>query len=85
MVAEKTVFLLNDEMDDFSALAGVPNQMGVVGTDTNAIEPGKRPLSSMTPTIFLKDGKVALVIGTPGGSRILRLSFRLSVTCMTST
>ncbi|MDQ0704809.1 hypothetical protein QF043_003601 [Pseudomonas sp. W3I7] len=64
-------------MDDFSALAGVPNQMGVVGTDTNAIEPGKRPLSSMTPTIFLKDDKVALVIGTPGGSRIFTSIFQV--------
>ena len=77
VVAEKTGILLNDEMDDFSALAGVPNQMGVVGTDTNAIEPGKRPLSSMTPTIFLKDGKVALVIGTPGGSRIFTSIFQV--------
>lgn len=50
---------------------------GVVGTDTNAIEPGKRPLSSMTPTIFLKDGKVALVIGTPGGSRIFTSIFQV--------
>lgn len=77
VVASKTGILLNDEMDDFSALAGVPNQMGVVGNDTNAIEPGKRPLSSMTPTIFLKDGKVALVIGTPGGSRIFTSIFQV--------
>lgn len=77
VVASKTGILLNDEMDDFSALAGVPNQMGVVGNDTNAIEPGKRPLSSMSPTIFLKDGKVALVIGTPGGPRIFTSIFQV--------
>ncbi|WP_283190673.1 gamma-glutamyltransferase [Pseudomonas sp. PMCC200344] len=77
VVANKTGILLNDEMDDFSALAGVPNQLGVVGNDTNAIEPGKRPLSSMSPTIFLKDGKVALVIGTPGGPRIFTSIFQV--------
>lgn len=77
VVASKTGILLNDEMDDFSALAGVPNQLGVVGNDTNAIEPGKRPLSSMSPTIFLKDGKVALVIGTPGGPRIFTSIFQV--------
>ncbi|WP_354336461.1 gamma-glutamyltransferase [Pseudomonas kilonensis] len=77
VVASKTGILLNDVMDDFSALAGVPNQLGVVGHDTNAIVPGKRPLSSMTPTIFLKDGKVALVIGTPGGSRIFTSIFQV--------
>jgi gamma-glutamyltranspeptidase/glutathione hydrolase len=77
VVANKTGILLNDEMDDFSALAGVPNQMGVVGNDTNAIEPGKRPLSSMSPTLFLKDGKVALVIGTPGGPRIFTSIFQV--------
>ena len=63
-------FLLNNEMDDFSAKPGAPNIFGVVGGDANAIAPGKRPLSSMTPTILTKDGRVALVIGTPGGSRI---------------
>jgi gamma-glutamyltranspeptidase/glutathione hydrolase len=63
-------FVLNDEMDDFSAKPGVPNMFGVVGADANAIAPGKRPLSSMTPTILTRNGKVALVIGTPGGSRI---------------
>ncbi len=64
-------FLLNNEMDDFSAKPGVPNMFGVLGGDANAIQPGKRPLSSMTPTIVLKDGKPFLVVGTPGGSRII--------------
>ena len=63
-------FLMNNEMDDFSAKVGVPNKFGVIGNDKNAIAPGKRMLSSMTPTIFLHNGKTALVIGTPGGSTI---------------
>ncbi|MFL6448471.1 MAG: gamma-glutamyltransferase [Bryobacteraceae bacterium] len=63
-------FLLNDEMDDFAAKPGVPNMFGLVGADANAIEPGKRPLSSMTPTILLTDGKLFMVVGAPGGSRI---------------
>ena len=64
-------FLLNNEMDDFSAKPGVPNMFGVIGGDANAIQPGKRPLSSMTPTIVLKNDKPFLVVGTPGGSRII--------------
>jgi gamma-glutamyltranspeptidase / glutathione hydrolase len=66
----KLGFLLNDEMDDFTAKPGVPNMFGVVGGDANAIEPGKRPLSSMTPTIITKGGKLFMVVGAPGGSRI---------------
>jgi gamma-glutamyltranspeptidase/glutathione hydrolase len=66
----KLGFLLNDEMDDFAAKPGVPNMFGVVGGDANAIEPGKRPLSSMTPTIVTKGGKLFMVVGAPGGSRI---------------
>jgi gamma-glutamyltranspeptidase/glutathione hydrolase len=69
--------VLNDEMDDFSAKPGVANMFGVVGSDANSIEPKKRPLSSMTPTILTKDGKVALVIGTPGGSRIFTSIFQV--------
>ncbi|WP_211266584.1 gamma-glutamyltransferase [Halotalea alkalilenta] len=69
-------FLLNNEMDDFSARAGVPNAFGVVGGDANAIAPGKRMLSSMTPTIVTRDGQVELVIGTPGGSRIFTSIFQ---------
>ncbi|MGO8778073.1 MAG: gamma-glutamyltransferase [Rhodomicrobium sp.] len=64
-------FLLNNEMDDFSAKAGAPNAFGLVGGEANAIAPGKRPLSSMAPTIVLKDGAPYLVTGSPGGSTII--------------
>ena len=64
-------FLLNDEMDDFSIKPGVPNAYGLVGGDANAIEPKKRPLSSMSPTIILKDNKLYMVVGSPGGARII--------------
>ena len=64
-------FLLNNEMDDFSIKAGVPNLYGLVGGDANAIEPNKRPLSSMSPTIILKDDKLYMVVGSPGGARII--------------
>jgi gamma-glutamyltranspeptidase/glutathione hydrolase len=77
VVVEGAGFLLNDEMDDFSAKPGAPNQYGVVGADANAIAPFKRPLSSMTPTILLKDGRVAMVLGTPGGSRIFTSVFQV--------
>ena len=63
-------FLLNDEMDDFVAKPGSPNMFGLVGGDANAIQPGKRPLSSMTPTIITQGGKLFMVAGAPGGSRI---------------
>jgi len=63
-------FLLNNEMDDFAAKPGTPNMFGLVQGETNAIQPGKRPLSSMTPTIVLKDGKLFMTAGAPGGSRI---------------
>jgi gamma-glutamyltranspeptidase / glutathione hydrolase len=71
MVAEGTGILMNNELDDFAAKPGVPNAYGLVGGDANAPAPGKRPLSSMTPTIVLKDGKPLLVTGSPGGSRII--------------
>jgi len=64
-------FLLNNEMDDFSSKPGSPNGYGLIGGVANAIEPGKRPLSSMTPTIVFKDGKPWIVTGSPGGSRII--------------
>lgn len=64
-------FLLNNEMDDFAARKGTPNQFGLVGGRANAIAPGKRMLSSMTPSIVVRDGKVALVLGAPGGGRII--------------
>ena len=63
-------FLLNNEMDDFSVKPGIPNMYGAVGNEKNAIAPNKRMLSSMTPTIVLKDGKPYIVIGTPGGTTI---------------
>jgi gamma-glutamyltranspeptidase/glutathione hydrolase len=77
VVVQGAGIVLNDEMDDFAAKPGVPNMFGVVGSDANSIEPKKRPLSSMTPTILTKDGKVALVIGTPGGSRIFTTIFQV--------
>jgi gamma-glutamyltranspeptidase/glutathione hydrolase len=69
-------FLLNNEMDDFSIKPGVPNMYGAVGADANAIAPGKRMLSSMTPTIVLKDNKPFLVAGTPGGTTITTSVFQ---------
>jgi len=71
VTAEGLGFLLNDEMDDFAAKQGVPNMYGLVQGPANSIAPGKRPLSSMTPTIVLKDGKVRFVLGSPGGGRII--------------
>lgn len=71
IVAEGTGILLNNEMDDFSAKPGVANAYGLVGGEANAVAPGKRPLSSMTPTLLLKDGQPVLVTGTPGGARII--------------
>ncbi len=71
VTAEGLGFLLNDEMDDFSSKPGVPNTYGLVQGPANAIGPGKRPLSSMVPTIVLKDGKLFLVLGSPGGARII--------------
>ena len=63
-------FILNDEMDDFSIKPGVPNMYGAIGGDANAIAPGKRMLSSMTPTLVIKDNKPFMVVGTPGGTTI---------------
>jgi gamma-glutamyltranspeptidase/glutathione hydrolase len=71
LVAEGTGILLNNELDDFAVKPGAPNSYGLVGEDANAPGPGKRPLSSMTPTILLKDGRVFLVTGSPGGGRII--------------
>ena len=71
VMASKTGVMLNDEMDDFTSKVGVPNMYGLVQGEANAIAPGKAPLSSMSPTIVTKDGKVVMVVGTPGGSRII--------------
>ncbi len=70
-------FFLNNEMDDFSAKPGVPNQFGLVGNEANAIEPEKRMLSSMTPTIVEKDGELFMVLGSPGGSTIITAVFQV--------
>jgi gamma-glutamyltranspeptidase/glutathione hydrolase len=64
-------FLLNDEMDDFAAKMGVPNMYGLIQGPADAIAPGKRPLSAMTPTIVLQNGKLRYVLGSPGGARII--------------
>jgi len=81
-------FLLNNEMDDFTAQPGAPNMFGLIQADANKIEPGKRPLSSMTPTIVTRNGKTVLIVGSPGGGRIInavllvllnRLAFGLSL------
>ncbi|AIL63795.1 gamma-glutamyltransferase [Pseudomonas alkylphenolica] len=77
VVVKGAGFLLNDEMDDFSSKPGVANAFGVVGGDANAIEPGKRMLSSMAPTLVTRDGQVTLVLGTPGGSRIFTSIFQV--------
>jgi len=71
VVAPGTGIVLNDEMDDFSAKPGAPNAFGLVGTEANAIAPGKRPLSSQSPTILLRGGHPVLVLGSPGGPRIV--------------
>lgn len=71
IVAEGTGVLLNNEMDDFAAKAGTLNAYGLVGGETNTVAPGARPLSSMTPTFLFRDGKLVLVTGSPGGSRII--------------
>lgn len=70
-VVEGTGILLNNQMSDFSAKPGVPNAFGLIGAEANKIEPGKRPLSSMTPTIVFKDKKPFLITGSPGGSKII--------------
>jgi len=73
VTAEGLGFLLNDEMDDFAAKQGVPNIYGLIQGPANVIAPGKRPLSAMTPTIVLKDGKPFLILGSPGGPRIITI------------
>nr|WP_298415740.1 gamma-glutamyltransferase [uncultured Halomonas sp.] len=77
IVVEGAGFLLNNEMDDFSAKPGVPNAYGLIGGEANKVEPNKRMLSSMTPTIVKKDGKNFLVTGSPGGSRIITTTLQV--------
>jgi len=71
VTVDKLGFLLNDEMDDFASAPASPNKYGLIQGEANAIQPGKRPLSAMAPTMVLKDGKLFLVLGTPGGPRII--------------
>ena len=77
VVVNQAGFLLNNEMDDFSAKPGTPNIYGLVGGEANAVERGKRMLSSMTPTIVEKEGKLSMVLGTPGGSTIITSVFQV--------
>ena len=77
IVASGTGILLNNELDDFSAKPGVPNAYGLIGGEANAVAGGKRPLSSMTPTIVLKEGQPFLATGSPGGSRIITTTLQI--------
>ena len=77
LVAEGTGILLNNELDDFAAKPGAPNAFGLIGGEANAPGPGKRPLSSMTPTIVLEDGRPRLITGSPGGSRIITIMLQV--------
>ena len=79
-IAGDTGFFLNNEMDDFTSKPGVPNTFGLVQGKINQIEPGKRPLSSMSPSIVLKDGKLFMVTGSPGGSTIISTTWKASST-----
>ena len=76
IVVDGAGFFLNNEMDDFSSKPGVPNSFGLVGNEANSIEPGKRPLSSMTPTIVLKNNELFFTTGSPGGARIISAVFQ---------
>ena len=82
IVVEGAGFLLNNEMDDFSAKPGVQNQFGLMGSEANSIQPEKRMLSSMTPTIVLKDGEPYLIIGSPGGSVIITTVLQVILNCI---
>jgi gamma-glutamyltranspeptidase/glutathione hydrolase len=79
IVIEGTGILLNNEMDDFSAKPGSPNAFGLLGGRANSISPGKRPLSAMTPTIVMKDGMPFLVVGSPGGSKIINVVLQVII------
>ena len=82
VVVDGAGFLLNNEMDDFSVQPGFANQFGLIGSKANSIEPGKRMLSSMTPTIVLKDGFPYLILGSPGGSTILTVVLQVVLNCI---
>jgi gamma-glutamyltranspeptidase/glutathione hydrolase len=76
VVVDEAGFLLNDEMDDFASKPGEPNMFGLIGSEANSIQPNKRMLSSMTPTIILKDGEPFMILGSPGGGRIITAVFQ---------
>jgi len=82
IVVDGLGYLLNNEMDDFSAKPGEPNIYGLIGGEANSIEPCKRMLSSMTPTIVLKDGKPFLIVGSPGGSTIITVVLQVIINCL---
>jgi gamma-glutamyltranspeptidase/glutathione hydrolase len=82
IVVEGAGFLLNNEMDDFSSKPGEPNQFGLLGAEANSIEPGKRMLSAMTPTIILKNDKPFLITGSPGGSTIITVVLQVIMNCI---
>lgn len=82
IVVDSAGFLLNNEMDDFSSKPGSPNQFGLTGGEANSIQPGKRMLSSMTPTIVLKLGKPFLILGSPGGSTIITAVLQVIMNCI---
>jgi gamma-glutamyltranspeptidase/glutathione hydrolase len=82
IVVEGAGFLLNNEMDDFSGKPGVTNQFGLLGKEANSIQPEKRMLSSMTPTIILKDSKPYIIIGSPGGSQIITTVLQVVLNCI---
>ena len=82
IVVEDAGFLLNNEMDDFSGKPGVQNQFGLLGTEANSIEPEKRMLSSMTPTIILKDGEPYIIIGSPGAAKIITVVLQVILNCI---
>jgi gamma-glutamyltranspeptidase/glutathione hydrolase len=79
VVVDGAGFFLNDEMDDFSIKPGVPNMFGLIGGEANAIEPGKKPLSSMAPTIVSKNNKPAIILGARGGPKIITSVFQTIV------
>ena len=80
VIAGDTGFFLNNEMDDFTSKVGSPNLFGLIQGKNDAIAPGKRPLSSMSPTIITKNGKIFMVTGSPGGSRIITITWNRSST-----
>jgi gamma-glutamyltranspeptidase/glutathione hydrolase len=82
LVVDGAGFLLNNEMDDFSVKPGFANQFGLIGSEANSIQPGKRMLSSMTPTIILKNGFPYLIVGSPGGSTILTVVLQVILNCL---